>query len=285
MARRLYANLAGVELGDGFPVRIVAAVNVSPESFYAGSVAHDAAALQRLGEQLVNEGADIVDVGAMSTAPYRQGQVSIEEETSRVVTAVRALRSVVDVPISVDTQRSAVASAALAEGARIINDISGLSADATMAEAARDAEGLILMAFERGPSSGDPAVTARSLLRQSLRRAQAAGLDPQRVVVDPGVGFYRRGPRPWHEVDCLLLRDLARLRSLGCPLLVGASRKSFLGKLTDRPDADERLAASLAAAAVAVWNGAAAIRAHDVAATRDAVRVAQAIREIGEPSS
>jgi dihydropteroate synthase len=275
---KLYANLAGVEVGDGFPVRLAGAINVSPESFYGGSVARGRETLQRRATRMVEEGADIIDVGAMTTAPYMKGAISADEEQRRMRAAVRAVRAVVDVPISADTQRSRVAAAALHAGASIINDVSGLGYDPAMGTVAADAGGVILMATEVGPSTRAPMAMIASLLRHCLRRAQQARIARSRIVLDPGIGFFRRAVVPWHDFDCLVLRDLGQLRRLGCPLLVGISRKSFIGKLAGRDDPAERLHGSLGATAIAVYNGAALIRTHDVAATRDAVRVAAAIR-------
>jgi dihydropteroate synthase len=273
-----YANLAGLEVGDRFPARIVAAVNVSPESFYSGSVVSGRRALQRRAEQLIDEGADMLDIGAMSTAPYRQGAISEEEEVRRIRSAIDSLRAVARVPISVDTQRSRVAAVALQSGAEVINDISGLAADPEMATVARDAGGLILMAREDGVSKRSPIAQVSNLLRLALRRADSAGISAARIVLDPGVGFFRRGILPWYEFDCVLLAELRRFQRLGRPLLVGASRKSFVGRLSGHEDVSQRLAGSVAAAAIAVYNGASMIRTHDVAATLDAVRVAAAIR-------
>jgi len=276
--KRLYANLAGVEIGDGFPVRVVGAINVSPESFYTGSVACDRAALQQLAAQMVEEGADILDIGAMSTAPYLKGVISEQEEEERMAAAVRTVREVVAVPISADTQRSRVAAAALDAGASIINDVSGLSRDPAMAALARRAAGVILMACEQGPSAAAPLTMIVHLLRACLKRAHAAGVPPQRIVLDPGIGFFRQAAVAWHDLDCIVLAHLTRLRRLGCPILVGVSRKSFIGRITGRSTPAERLHGSVGAAAIAVYNGAALIRAHDVAATVDAVRTAAAIR-------
>jgi dihydropteroate synthase len=276
---KLQANLAGIRIGDSHPVRILAAINVSPESFYRSSVVRSRRALQRRAEQMISEGADMLDIGAMSTAPYRRGQIPEDEERRRIIEALRALREVARVPISVDTQRSSVAAAALRAGAAIINDVSGFAGDPEMARVARDAAGVILMAREEGTSTASPMVQVASLLRRALRRAAAAGLSTERIVLDPGVGFFREGVVPWDEFDCIILDGLRRLRRLGRPLLVGASRKSFIGKLTGRADAAERLNGSLGAVAIAVYNGAAMIRAHDVAATLDAARVAAAIRK------
>lgn len=277
---RLHANLAGIHVGDGFPVRLVGAINVSPESFFSGSVAQGRRALQRLAQTMVAAGADLLDIGAMSTAPYVKGAIVETEERKRMTAAVRAVRQVVTVPISVDTQRSSVAAAALDAGAAVINDISGLRHDAAMGKVARHAAGIILMASEEGASRAPPVRMVASLLRGCLRRAQSNGVDRQRIVLDPGIGFFRRAAVPWYEFDCVVLGQLSRLRQLRRPLLVGVSRKSFIGKLSGHTDPAERLPASLAATAIAVYNGAALIRTHDVGATRDAVRMAAALRAV-----
>jgi dihydropteroate synthase len=227
---------------------------------------------------MIEAGADLLDIGAMSTAPYRKGHISEEEERRRVTNAVRCLREVARVPISVDTQRSRVAAAAIRAGAAVINDVSGLAADPEMATVARDAGGVILMAREERPSRQSPVAQVTGLLRRALRRAEAAGLDPDHIVLDPGIGFFRRGILPWYEFDCVLLANLDRLRSLGRPLLVGPSRKSFIGRLTSRDDPAQRLHGSLAAVAIAVYNGAAIIRTHDVGPSLDAARIAAAVR-------
>jgi dihydropteroate synthase len=273
-----YANLAGVEVGDGFPVRIVGILNVSPESFYRGSVARGRRALQALARRMVQEGADILDIGAMSTAPYLSGAISEQEEAARMVAAVRLVREVTTAPLSVDTQRSSVAAAALHAGASILNDVSGLAHDPGMAALARQAEGMILMASERAPSTVDPVAHVTALLRQCLRQARQADIPSDRIVLDPGIGFFRRTTLPWYEFDCLVLARLSRLVKLGHPLLVGISRKSFTGKFTGRQHPADRLYGSLGATAIAVYNGAALVRTHDVAPTLDAVRMAEAIR-------
>jgi dihydropteroate synthase len=274
----LRANLGGVKVGDGLPVRIVGVLNVSPESFYRGSVAHGQRALQQRAARMVTDGADILDIGAMSTAPSLQGTISEREEEQRLVEAIRIVRQVTAVPISADTQRSRVAVTALAAGATIINDVSGLAADPGMAAVARDAKGMILMAAEQAPTTAHPISVILTLLRQGLRRARAARVAPDRIVVDPGIGFFRRAALPWHAFDCIVLAQLSRLRPLGHPILVGVSRKSFLGKLTGRERPEDRLFGSIAATALAVYNGAGLVRTHDVAPTRDAIRVAEAIR-------
>ncbi len=273
-----YANLAGVEVGDGFPTCLVGVINVSAESFYAASVARGRRALERRATEMVRDGAAILDVGAMSTAPYLNGSIGEREERRRMVAAIEVLRDSVAVPICVDTQRSRVALAAMEAGARIINDVSGMSYDPGMAAVAVHAQGVVMMASETEPTSAAPLAVVAGLLRGCGARVRAARIPTGRVVFDPGIGFFRQGAVPWYKFDCAVLSGLSRLRRLGRPLLVGISRKSFVGRICGHADPGERLYGSLAAAAIAVLNGASLVRTHDIAATRDAVRMAEAVR-------
>jgi dihydropteroate synthase len=275
------AVLGGVTVGDGLPVAIIGVLNVSPESFYAGSIHADPDDLLRAADAMVAAGAAILDVGARSTAPYLPTAISEDEEAGRLTAAIERLADKVAVPLSADTFRAAPARAALDVGATIVNDVTGLSGDPAMAElvAARGA-GLILTAAATAEQAGevDPVDTVFRALATGLTRARRAGIAAPRVVLDPGIGFHRAGARPWHERDAAVLARLDRLRALGRPLCVGVSRKSFVGALTGQADPAARLPGSLAATAVAVLRGAALVRTHDVAETRDAVRVAEALR-------
>lgn len=276
---KAYANLAGVEVGDGLPVRLVGAINVSPESFHQGSVATGEDSLRAKAEQMAAEGADMLDIGAMSTAPYLRTEITEAEEAQRLTWAIGIVRKAVAVPISADTKRGRVALAALEAGADVLNDVSGLRHDPGMADVvARRAQGVILMASETDPKARDPIETVRGLLEESLRIVWKAGVPDHRVVLDPGIGFFRQTAIPWHAWDCEVLQRLAELRALGRPLLVGVSRKSFIGKILGQADPRDRLAGSLAATAIAVVNGAHLVRTHDVGATREAVRMAEALR-------
>ncbi len=276
-----HAILAGLEVGDGFPARLMGAINVSPESFYRQSVALAEETLRSRAEQMAAEGADMIDVGAMSTAPYLTTVIPEEEEIRRLTSAISAVRRAVGLPISADTTRSSVARAALEAGAAVINDVSGFRGDPEMAElAARRAEGIVLMASQTAAGATDPVRTVLDLLRQSCAISDAAGIRKDRVLLDPGIGFFRNAALSWHVWDCELLRRLSELRSLGRPILVGLSRKSFIGKVLEKHDPADRLAGSLAATVVAVLNGAHVIRTHDIGATRDAVRMAEALRRV-----
>lgn len=284
MTTPIRASLAGVPVGDGLDVAVLGALNVSPESFYAGSVVTRGDALLSAAAAMARAGAAWVDVGAMSTAPYRSTRISASEEADRLAWAVDLLVSKLDLPVSVDTSRGLPARQALHAGARIINDVTGLTGDPELAPlAARAGAGLVLMASDRGGgAAADPVAAVLALLDQSLGLAREAGVVPERIVVDPGIGFFRGGGLPWHEWDCRVLAGLPRLRALGRPVCVGVSRKSFIGALAGRDDPADRLPGSLAAASAAVLGGVHVIRAHDVAETVQAVKVAQAIRRILE---
>src|SRR5213594_2610471 len=279
MSRRSRADLAGVVLGDESPVAVMGVINVSPESFHAGSVyrGDDAVIAAALG--MVEAGAALIDVGARSSAPYLETAVSEAEETQRLVRAVSALAAKLPVPVSADTCRPSVARAALEAGARVVNDVSALAEPALARVAAQHDAGLIVMAAPgRGRTMDAPVATVTRILRAALATAREAGVPVERVVLDPGIGFFRDADIAWHAWDVAVLAGLPALAGLGRPLCVGVPRKSFVGAITGRDDPAARLSGSLAATAAAVLGGAALIRTHDVAETVDAVRVAERVR-------
>jgi dihydropteroate synthase len=257
---------------------VMAILNVTPDSFSDGGKFADGEAALRQAEKMIGEGADIIDVGGESTRPGSE-RVQAEVEIARVVPVIEAVAKRFDIPISIDTSRSETAKAALNAGAEIINDISGLRFDARIAEAAAaTGAGLVLM-HSRGdfetmhsqPPVDDIMAEVCAGLRNSLDLAAEAGVERDRIVLDPGIGFGKTS-----EQNLELLAKLDRLIAAfpDMPVLVGTSRKSFIGKLLgDRP-VEGRLAGSIATAAAAVMKGARIIRAHDVRETADAVRVA-----------
>ena len=289
MPDTIRARLGSVLVGDGLDVAVAGAVNVSPESFYAGSVAASADALLRAVEAMLAAGAALIDVGAMSTAPYGAGPIAPGEEADRLGAAVDLLVRKVGAPVSADTSRLLPARAALEAGAAVVNDVSGLSGDPGMAAlVAESGAGLILMASP-GPGPGawaspgaDPVAVVGARLAEGLALAGRAGIAADRIAIDPGIGFFRAQAIAWHEWDCRVLAGLERLRAHGRALCVGVSRKSFIGALAGAPDPGQRLPGSLAAGAAAVLAGAHLIRTHDVAETVQAVRVAEAIRRARE---
>ena len=278
------AIVAGVSVGDGLDVAVVGALNVSPESFYSGSVAVEADRLLQAAEAMARAGAAWLDVGAMSTAPYLEARIPETLEADRLHWAVGLLTTKLDLPVSADVSRVGPARAALQAGARMINDVTGLAGDPALAPLTAEAGvALVLMAGPTvAPIAGEPVATVHAGLERSLAIARAAGIPDERILVDPGIGFFRGPGVTWPDWDCRVLAGLPALRDLGRPLYVGVSRKSFIGAVAGVGDPADRLPGSLAATAAAVLGGAQVIRAHDVAETVQAVRVAQAVRRAAE---
>jgi dihydropteroate synthase len=259
-------------------VRLMGVLNVTPDSFSDGGqyVAIDAALAHAY--RMIDEGADIIDIGGESTRPGAP-RVPPEIELQRVLPVVRALNGA-PVPISIDTSAPQVMRAALEQGASIVNDVRGLRAPGALAEVAGGDCGLVVMHMQGEPSTmqanpvyGDVVAEVGAWLAQRCDDLAAAGVARERIAIDPGFGFGKT-----HAHNRELLAGLDRLLPIGQPLLVGLSRKSSLGAITGRP-VDQRLGASIAAALVAVAKGARIVRAHDVAATRDALAVWQAVQE------
>jgi dihydropteroate synthase len=256
---------------------VMGVLNVTPDSFSDGGRFVEPAAALRQGLRMVGEGARIIDVGGESTRPGAQ-PVPVAEELARVVPLIAALRAESDVFISVDTSKPEVMLAALDAGADIVNDVRAFAEAGAMAAAARTGAGICLMhmkgeprTMQAAPNYSDVLGEVSDFLARRVAAAQAAGIPRARITVDPGFGFGKR------LVDNLeLLRRLDRVSALGLPVVVGLSRKSMLAKLTGREVVD-RTAGSVALATIAVLNGARIVRAHDVAATVDAVRVAAAV--------
>ena len=271
-------------MGDGLDVAVVGALNVSPESFYSGSVAVDADRLLQAAEAMARAGAAWLDVGAMSTAPYLEARIPEALEADRLQWAVGLLTTKLDLPVSADVSRLGPARAALEAGARMINDVTGLAGDPALARLTAEARAaLVLVAGPAAaPIVGAPVATVHAALERSLAIARGAGIPDERILVDPGIGFFRGHGVSWPDWDCRVLAGLPALRGLGRPLYVGVSRKSFIGAVAGAADPADRLPGSLAATAAAVLGGAHVIRAHDVAETVQAVRVAQAVRRAAE---
>ncbi|AEK72560.1 dihydropteroate synthase [Thermococcus sp. 4557] len=268
-------KFAGIDLSEP---RIMGVINVSPESFYKGSVRDDGEGLIETAVKMVEDGATFIDIGAKSTAPYLETQIPVEEEVRRAVWAVKAIRDHVDVPISIDTTSARVAEEALKAGADVINDVTGLKGDAKMAEVATEYTApVIVCAHGEVRNLSDPIHTVVDLLQGSIVIAEKHGIEE--VAIDPAIGFLRPEWPPWYEWDSKVLANLNMLKIFGRPILIGVSRKSFIGAITDRKDPLERLPGSLAATAVAIFNGANIIRTHDVRETLDAVKMATFMRK------
>jgi dihydropteroate synthase len=267
--------------------RVFAVINVTPDSFSDGGRHADTAAAVRHGLALLNDGADVLDVGGESTRPGAS-RVSDTEEADRVVPVVEGLAAAGAI-VSVDTMRASVARAALQAGALLINDVSGGLADPELPRVVADAGVPYVLMHWRGHSTTmqqhavyrDVVAEVRDELEQRLHEVTAAGVDPAQVVLDPGLGFAKTAEHNWQ-----LLAGLSSLLALGRPVLVGASRKAFLGRLlaTDPDDprpVDQREDATTAVTALAAHAGAWAVRVHAPRPAADAVLVAQAVRRAG----
>jgi dihydropteroate synthase len=256
-------------------------LNVTPDSFSDGGrfVNHEAAVAHAL--RMVEEGAGLIDVGGESTRPGALG-VSAEEEISRVVPIIQALAARTTVPISIDTSKPAVMTAAVRAGASMINDVRALREPGAIETAANTDAVICLMhmqgeprTMQADPRYGDVVAEVRDFLRQRAEACLASGIAKDRLVVDPGIGFGKR-----LEHNLALLAGLPALTGLGWPVLIGVSRKSMFGTLLGR-SVDERAAGAVAVVTAAVLAGASIVRTHDVAATVDAVKVAVALRDAG----
>lgn len=273
------APTALAPLPDAELVQVMGILNVTPDSFSDGG---EYLAPQRALEralQMVEDGADLLDIGGESSRPGSD-PVGETEELARVLPLVETLAGRVRVPLSVDTYRAAVARRAVGAGASLINDISGFRADPDMAAAVAESGAAAVVMHMRGTPKdmqsdtryGDLVGEVWDSLNESLELGAAAGVPRARLAVDPGIGFSKSVAG-----NLVLLQRLHEFASLGCAVLVGASRKSFIGKTLGIDDPRDRLEGSLAAAALAVCNGAQIIRAHDVKATRRAVDLAWAV--------
>lgn len=254
-------------------------VNMTPDSFSDGGRYFDLGSALAHAWALIGDGADMLDVGGESSRPGSD-PVSVEEELRRVVPVVQALAGVCGVPLSIDTTKPEVAEACLRLGARIVNDIAGLSDPEMIRVVARHNASAVIMhmkgtpkTMQKEPVYADVIAEVSQFLIERVSAARAVGV--RDISVDPGIGF---GKTAVHNFE--ILRRLDEFQSIGCPVLVGPSRKSFLGSLKGQHDADGRLEATLAAVVVAAMKGASVVRVHDVAACRRALQVADAVRQL-----
>ena len=267
-----------VRVGDNQPVRLMGIINLSIESFYKGSVACSSEVLS-IAEGMKAQGADMIDLGAVSTAPGSP-PVSEARERERLFPALKKILDNLDITISIDTQRASIAEDALSSGAACINDVSGLS-DPKMAACVAKYDGsLIIMASLQ--RAGDLLYMNQIIpvLGEKVRDAVHAGVSPKNISVDPGIGKWI--PEKTGIFDLALLDGFKRLRFLERPVVAALSRKSFIGESLGQPDPQQRLPGTLAATAIAVYLGAHIVRTHDISASRETVAMAEAIR--GHPA-
>jgi dihydropteroate synthase len=277
------AKIGNVRVGGKNPVRIMAILNTSPESFYKKSVNTTKTHIKNTVKQMENQGADFIDVGGMSTAPYLSTLVSEKVESKRILNAIKIIQNFTNLPISVDTCRAKVAQDSLEYGVEIINDISGLKYDEKMQEViSKFVPSLILCAYNSKINLGNSIQTTKKLLKESLKIAKKSNVPSEKIVLDPAIGFFRKtgkGPfftkikSDWLERDLSIIKNLNLIKQ-NYPILISVSNKSFLGKIIGKENPSDRLFGSIAAETVSVLNGADIIRTHNVEATKDAIMVA-----------
>jgi dihydropteroate synthase len=276
-------KLGNVGVGGKNPVRIMGILNTSLESFYKKSIKTTKQQITNTVKYMEIEGADFIDIGGMSTAPYLPTSVSEKIESKRILNAIKIIQNASNLPISVDTCRANVAKIALEYGIEIINDISGLKYDNKMINVIEEyGPSLILCAFNSKIVSGDYITSTKSLLKDSIKIAKIAGISSNKIVLDPAIGFFRKSGKgsfftkiktDWLERDLFIIKNLKSIKQ-HYPILISVSNKSFIGELLGKEDPSDRLFGSLAAEVVCVLNGADIIRTHNVAETKDAIKVA-----------
>ncbi|MDD4013164.1 MAG: dihydropteroate synthase [Candidatus Omnitrophica bacterium] len=271
--------IGGYDLPLGRRTLIMGILNITPDSFSDGGMYLDPGAAVEKAALLVDEGADIIDIGGESSRPG-SSRVSAREEAARVIPVIKRLSGKIKAPISIDTYKSEVAARALDEGALMVNDITALRGDRRMpGTIARENAWIVLMHMkgtpanmQKAPEYGDVIAEIREFLLGAITMAEKSGISPDHIMVDPGIGF---GKTPGHNFE--ILRRLDEFRSVSKRMVIGPSRKSFVGSVTGRAP-EERIFGTAAAVALAVAGGADVVRVHDVAQMRDVVKVADAIR-------
>ncbi|NHK32329.1 MAG: dihydropteroate synthase [Asgard group archaeon] len=270
-----------MKIGPKEPVRIMGVINLSPESFYKGSIKTGSGDILRTAIRQEKEGVDIIDIGAKSTAPYLETEISPEEEKERVINGIKIIRNEITKPISIDSTSSIVVESAIKAGAKMINDISGFHIDPKMATIAREYDlPIVIGAHKIDRFTGNPTERVIKALESSLKIADKAKLDFGKIIVDPDIGFHRIQDYKWYKIDAHILMNMKQIiNNFELPICIGISRKSFIGKILDINEPKKRLYGSLGATSIAVLHGANIIRTHDVKETLEAIRVIERIKE------
>ena len=278
-------KLGTISVGGSNPVRIMGILNTSPESFYKKSISSSKQKIIDTVNRMQEEGADFIDIGGMSTAPYLSTMITEKMEINRIIKGIKIVQQHSNLPISVDTCRSSVAKEALELGIDIINDITGLKYDPLMRKIVEKySPSLILCAYSKKTIIGNQVQKTKNLLQESLNISKSANISQSQIVLDPSIGFFRnKGKKSaiftkinsdWIQRDLTILQNLRAIK-LNKPILVSVSNKSFLGKILEKENPSDRLYGSLAAEVISVLNGAHIIRTHNVSETKDAVTIAQ----------
>jgi len=280
-----YVNKLGtITVGDSNPVRFMGILNTSRESFHKKSISISKQRISDAVYRMEAEGADFIDVGGMSTAPYLATMISEKTEIGRIIKAIKIIQQISNLPISVDTCRAGVAKEALELGVDIINDVTGLKYDPRMPKTIEKyCPSLVLCAYSKKIMTGNQLHNVKQLLNESLEIAKSVNIPKAKIVLDPAIGFFRKKGMgtfftkinsDWLKRDLLILKNLKSIKSAR-PILVSVSNKSFIGKILKKENPSDRLFGSLAAEVISVLNGANIIRTHNVGKSKEANTIAQ----------
>ncbi|MGI0038023.1 MAG: dihydropteroate synthase [Nitrososphaera sp.] len=270
--------------------KVMGVINVSPESFFKGSVRTSDEQVAAAARLMEHEGAHMIDIGAMSTAPYLETMIPVDKEVRRITSAIRAAKSACNLPISADTPRAETASAAIAAGADVINDVTGLKYDAMMADViAQSRARAIICAHSRSEITGQMLGCIKAL-KESVTIAKKAGIRDDEIILDPSIGFFRpegKNPfftkmidMPWYVRDMQVVSQLGKLAALKKPVCISVSRKSFIGHLLNLQSPEDRMVPSIACELISVLHGASLIRTHNVKETVQALTMLELLVQI-----
>ena len=277
-------KLGTIPVGESNPDRFMGILNTSRESFYKKSISISKQRISDAVYRMEADGADFIDVGGMSTAPYLATMISEKIEISRIIKAIKIIQQISNLPISVDTCRAGVAKEALELGVDIINDVTGLKHDPRMPKTIEKyCPSLVLCAYSKKIMTGNQLHNVKQLLNESLEIAKSVDIPKTKIVLDPAIGFFRKKGMgdfftkinsDWFKRDLLVLKNLKSIKS-GRSILVSVSNKSFIGKILKKENPSDRLFGSLAAEVISVLNGANIIRTHNVGKSKEANAIAQ----------
>lgn len=278
------AKLGKLTVGNKETTKIMGIINLSPESFYKNSIKTTKSEISKTVKKMEDEGADIIDIGGMSTAPYLKTTISEKQESIRISKAIKIIQNITNLPISIDTCRATVAESSLELGVEIINDVSGLKFDQNMPKILeRFQPSLILCAYSKKIIGRNHANETKKLIQESIKIARKIKIPKNKIVVDPAIGFFResgtglpftRIRSNWVNRDVSVIQNLRFIKG-GFPLLISVSNKSFIGNLLHKNDSNDRLFGSLAAELISVMYGADIIRTHNVEATKDILKISK----------
>jgi dihydropteroate synthase len=284
LTEEIISKIGTLEVGDKYPTRIMGVINLTQDSFYSGSVRLRTDEVKAEALRLQEEGANILDLGARSTAPYKKLEIPVSVEEKILGETIRALDRIIRIPISADTTRLEPTKAAISAGAVVLNNVHGLmgpdSEEISNLVASKELS-LIATAHEENYPivHSTPIERVVSALTKSMEICRKSGIGDEKIIIDPGIGFFKDEHYSNLEWNCNVIANLEILRSFGLPVCVGLSRKKFLGQLLGDKPPEDRLLASISASAISVFNGAHIIRTHDVRETKETAVVAKAVRE------